>query len=192
MKTSLLPTLSIKRPISGLRPKEPHISKLVRKPAEPIVYPLEIKKSGAKVENEIIDALFELKGIAEEFNAYLVQKYNKDFFKTKTLEELKVEYEPLATEYGLIKDAPDRFKMDAQQIAFYIQKVRRHRRMVCQEYPLTDTEAFISVGRNVFQARDLEKHLPIVPIDRKYNDMLVWEKPMAGFFYTMGIDTSEG
>lgn len=42
-----------------------------------------------KDENEIIDALFELKGIAEEFNAYLVQKYNKDFFKTKTLEELK-------------------------------------------------------------------------------------------------------
>lgn len=57
IKTSLLPILSNDLPITGLNPSEPHISRLVRRPAKPIVYPFEMKKSGAKVEKEMIDAL---------------------------------------------------------------------------------------------------------------------------------------
>jgi len=46
-----------KRPIIGLKPNGPHISRLVRKPAYPILLPFDTKKSGAKVEKEMTAAL---------------------------------------------------------------------------------------------------------------------------------------
>jgi len=82
--------------------------------------------------------------------------------------------------------------MTKQQLNFYIKKIQRHKKMVVQEYPLTDLEAFIVSGKNVFTADILQKHQPVEPIEVKYDDLLIWEKPLKGFFYSMGVDTSEG
>lgn len=111
---------------------------------------------------------------------------------SKTIEELQAEYAPLATQYGLIADVALRLNLTPQQFAWYISKVKRHRELVMQEYPCNDTEAFISSGRALFHALDLAKHVPIDPIERKWGDLLIYEMPLKGFTYTVGVDTSEG
>lgn len=111
---------------------------------------------------------------------------------SKTFEQLQAEYAPLAANYGLIPDIAARFKLTEAQFNFYISKAKRHRQLVLQEYPTTDIEAFISSGRALFHATDLAKHQPEDPVDRKWGDLLVWEPPLKGFMYSIGVDTSEG
>jgi hypothetical protein len=111
---------------------------------------------------------------------------------SKTIEELKEEYRPLALRYGCMLDLADRFKLDAEQLAFYLAKMRRHKELVVQEYPTTDLEAFLSSGRSIFHAQDIAKHHPAPPVERKWGDLLVYEPPLLGFNYTVGVDTSEG
>jgi len=110
----------------------------------------------------------------------------------KTLEQLESEYRPLALEYGLIPDIVKQLKIDKEQLAFYISKVRRHKVKVMQEYPCTAIEAFIASGRNVFSSAVINKHQPIPPIEKKWGDTLIWEKPLKGFRYIVAVDTSEG
>jgi len=110
----------------------------------------------------------------------------------KTLDELDAEYRELAVRYGTIQDIRERFQLDKEQFNFYIQKVRRHKEYVMQEYPTTITEAFIAAGRNVFHIVDLNKHKLLPPIDRKYGDVLIWEQPLKGFKYVIGCDVAEG
>lgn len=111
---------------------------------------------------------------------------------SKTLEELQEEYRPLALRYGTILDIADRFALDEAQMAFYISKVKRHKELVLQEYPTTDLEAFIASGKGVFSVQDLNKHPALMPVDRRWQDCMIWEKPLKGFYYTVGVDTSEG
>jgi len=110
----------------------------------------------------------------------------------KTLEELLEEYRPLQIKYGLIPDINTRLEITKEQLAWYIKKVYRHREKVMQEYPCSATEAFVSSGRNLFAFSDLQKHPVSDPIDRKYQDLLIWEQPLKGFSYTIGCDPSEG
>ncbi|MBX4181663.1 hypothetical protein KW807_02250 [Candidatus Parcubacteria bacterium] len=111
---------------------------------------------------------------------------------TKTLAELEAEYAPLAIRYGTIRDVQSRFNLSLEKFAFYIGKVRRHKELVKQEYPCTDIEAFIASGRGVFNSQDLAKHPTMNPIDRKWGDLMIYEYPLVGFRYVMGVDTSEG
>lgn len=111
---------------------------------------------------------------------------------TKTIEELDAEYRELSVRYGTIPDIRERFMLDAEQYNFYIQKVRRHRELVMQEYPTTSLEAFVASGRNVFHISDLNKHVLLGAIDRKFQDLLIWEKPLKGFKYVIGCDVAEG
>jgi len=110
----------------------------------------------------------------------------------KTLEELEIEYRPLAIEYGLVEDVVGVYGLDKEQLAFYLSKVRRHKKLVLQEYPFDDMEAFIASGLGVFSNSDLGKHLAIKPIERKWSDCMIWEKPLVGFKYVLGVDSSEG
>lgn len=110
----------------------------------------------------------------------------------KTMAELETEYRPLAMKYGLMLDIVSKFKLSKGQLAFYISKVKRHKELVVQEYPTTDLEAFISSGSNVFHITDLQKHTALAPIDRKWSDLLIWEQPLKGFQYVLGVDSSEG
>ena len=110
----------------------------------------------------------------------------------KSIEELDSEYRELSVRYGTIKDIRERFQLDKEQFNFYIEKVRRHKELVMQEYPTTELEAFIAAGRNVFHIIDLNKHTVLSPIDRIYSDVLIWEKPLKGFKYVIGCDVAEG
>lgn len=110
----------------------------------------------------------------------------------KTIEELYQEYRPLAIEYGLIEDIVDRYNLDAEQLNFYLSKVRRHKKLVLQEYPFNDIEAFIASGLGVFSSTDIAKYEPMAPINRKWSDCLIWEEPLDGFKYVLGVDSSEG
>lgn len=110
----------------------------------------------------------------------------------RTWEDLCEEYRPLAVQYELIEDAPERFNLDKEQLNFYISKVRRHKKLVRQEYPFTPIESFISSGLGIFSQSDLTKHEPIKPLERKWRDCLIWEYPLKGFKYTIGVDSSEG
>lgn len=111
---------------------------------------------------------------------------------TRTRADMLDEYRAHAIQYGLIDDAPERYELDNEQLAFYLSKVRRHRKLVLQEYPFNDTEAFIASGLGVFSQVDIGKHEPITPIEKKWSDCFIYEKPQKGFRYVLGIDTSEG
>lgn len=111
---------------------------------------------------------------------------------TKTIAELDAEYKELSVRYGTIPDIRERFMLDKEQFNFYIGKVRRHKELVMQEYPTTETEAFIAAGRNVFHITDLNKHILLAPIDRRYGEVLIWELPLAKFKYVIGCDVAEG
>jgi len=106
--------------------------------------------------------------------------------------DLLEEYRVLAIQYELMVDAPEKFELDSEQLAFYISKVRRHKKLVRQEYPFNPIEAFISSGLGVFNQTDIAKHEPIPALERMWSDLLVWEKPMPGFRYVLGVDSSEG
>lgn len=111
---------------------------------------------------------------------------------TKPLDELIHEYQYLSTRYGTIPDIRERFNLTPQQLQWYINKVRRHKELVVQEYPTTALEAFLATGRNVFHMIDLQRHVSQMPIDRKWSDLLIWEQPLKGFKYVMGVDPAEG
>lgn len=110
----------------------------------------------------------------------------------KSMDQLREEYQSLAVQFNLIKDAIERFEMDEQQVAFYISKIKRHKKLTTQEYPLTDLEAFIASGRGVFNIQDLNKHITSAPIAREFQDLLIWEQPLQGFRYVVGVDSAEG
>lgn len=110
----------------------------------------------------------------------------------KTISEMQAEYRTLSVRYGTMKDIYERFNLTPEQFAWYIAKVRRHRELVVQEYPTTALEAFLAAGRNVFSMIDIQKHKTMDPIDRKWQDLLIWEHPLKGFKYVMGIDPAEG
>lgn len=109
-----------------------------------------------------------------------------------TLDQLITEYEPLQIKYGLIPEIWSKLSLSKEQMQWYLNKVRRHKDRVMQEYPSNPTEAFVSSGRNVFSFADLQKHEVKNPIDRKYQDLLIWERPMPSFRYVIGCDPSEG
>jgi len=130
-------------------------------------------------------------------------EYNKFFYNwlwdpeyrletDRSLEELMNEYRPLALQYGLCEDPVNMYNIDREQLAFYISKVKRHKKLVLQEYPFNDIEAFISSGLGVFSSTDLAKHIPQAPIQRKWQDCMIWEEPLEGFKYVVGVDSSEG
>jgi len=109
-----------------------------------------------------------------------------------TLDELQGEYREQVKRYGLIPDLYEKYNLTKEQFYFYIKKVRRHKNMVVQEYPTSPLEAFISSGRNIFHVSDLSKHDIRSPIDRRWNDLEVWEEPINGFRYVIGCDVAEG
>ena len=109
-----------------------------------------------------------------------------------SFDDLVAEYIPLQVKYNLIPEVWSKFNLTKGQLKWYIDKAIRHREMIVQEYPTNPLEAFIASGRNVFHIQDLQKHDMRDPIDRKYGDLLIWEKPLAGFKYVIGCDPSEG
>ncbi len=111
---------------------------------------------------------------------------------SRSLEQLHEDYRELSVRYGLISDIYTRFELSLEQYQWYISKARRLRRLIVQEYPTSPLEAFISLGRNVFDIRDLQKHEIEAPIERKWQDLLIWEMPLTGFNYIIGCDPSEG
>jgi hypothetical protein len=110
----------------------------------------------------------------------------------RTIEEVLEEYAPLATRFGTNPRIAQEFNLSAAQLEFYIAKMKRHKELVVQEYPTTALEAFIASGRGVFHASDLQKHQARPPIELKYGDLLVWEQPLGGFHYVIGVDPAEG
>lgn len=120
--------------------------------------------------------------------------WDPDYFDdtTKTIEELESEYRYLSTRYGTISDIYTQYSLSKEQLQWYINKVKRHKELVVQEYPTTALEAFLATGRNVFHMTDLSKHTSSFPIDRKWGDLLIWEHPLKGFAYVIGVDPAEG
>lgn len=120
--------------------------------------------------------------------------WDPDYFEPTTadLSELYGEYRGLATRYNLIPDIYERFNLSKEQFNFYIKQVHRNKHLVVQEFPTTAVEAFLAAGRNVFSVVDLQKHQTLNPIDRKWQDVLIWEKPLKGFRYVIGVDPAEG
>jgi hypothetical protein len=130
-----------------------------------------------------------------EFEKFFYPWYQQPSYAVlagRFMEEVMLEYLPLATRFGTMTDIAERFELTPAQMEFYLCKLKRHKEMVVQEYPTTALEAFISSGRGVFHAADLQKHQAQQPIARKYGDLLVWEEPLPGFHYVLGVDPAEG
>lgn len=111
---------------------------------------------------------------------------------TKSIEELEQDYRELSVRYSTLGDIAGRFNLTPEQFAWYIAQVRRHRELIVQEYPTTELEAFMAAGRNVFHMIDLNKHVLLGAIDRKWGDLLIWEQPLKDFKYSIGVDVAEG
>ncbi len=109
----------------------------------------------------------------------------------RSMEQIMLDYEPLATKYGLIPDIAKRFNLSPEQMEFYLARIKRQKDKVMQEYPTTPEEAFISSGKGIFHTSDLAKHVAKDPI-RRSGDTIVWEEPLGGFFYVLGVDPAEG
>ena len=109
----------------------------------------------------------------------------------RSMEEILVEYAPLAIRYGLIPDIAMRFDLTTAQMEFYLTRIKRQRELILQEYPTTAEEAFISSGRSIFHSGDLAKHVAQTPI-RRSGDLTIWEEPIPGFAYVLGVDPAEG
>ncbi len=109
----------------------------------------------------------------------------------RTMEQIMLDYEPLATKYGLIPDIAKRFHLSPEQMEFYLNRIKRQKDKVQQEYPTTAEEAFISSGSGIFHASDLAKHVAQDPL-RRSGDTIIWEEPLGGFFYVIGGDPAEG
>ena len=119
----------------------------------------------------------------------------EDEYRTETnksIEQMLDEYRILSLKFGTIPDIYKQFDLTKEQFAWYIDKVKRHKQLVVQEYPTTALEAFLATGRNVFHMSDIQWHPMLPPIERKYGDLLMWEKPLKDFRYVIGVDASEG
>lgn len=108
------------------------------------------------------------------------------------IEALRAEYRALSVRYNLIADIETRFNLTPEQFNFYIMQVHRNKHLVVQEFPTNELEAFLAAGRNVFHIIDLNRHTLTNPIDRKWGDLLIWEKPLKDFKYVLGVDPAEG
>lgn len=120
--------------------------------------------------------------------------WDPDYYEdpSKSLDELLAEYRYLSTRYGTIADIYEQYSLTPQQLQWYVNKIKRHKELVVQEYPTTALEAFLATGRNVFHMNDLSKHVTSFPVDRKWGDLLIWEQPLKGFAYVIGVDPAEG
>lgn len=117
-------------------------------------------------------------------------EYQED--TTKTIDELEEEYRQLQLIYTLTPEIREKLNLSKEQFQWYINKVKRHRDSTPQEYPSTPLEAFIASGKNVFHTRDILKHTPINPIERRYQNLLIWELPVTSYNYIIGCDPAEG
>jgi len=180
-----------------------HISEFdfMRRPEEILLAALEsVPEDGGRISIEStangIGQLFQIWNDPEtEFKKHFYNWTWDDTYRSKTdktMEELKSRYSVLAKEYALIPDIVKVLKIDKEQLAFYLRKINRHKIKAKQEYPSIDREAFISFGRNVFGESILQKHTELPPIEVKWGNLKIWEQPMKGFKYVMGVDTSEG
>lgn len=76
-----------------------------------------------------------------------------------------------------------------------------------QEFPSTDTQAFISTGNSVFDSKKIDERLRYLPrhlnrnqlkglkdILQNYlnNSLFIWEKPKLDMKYYLGVDSAEG
>ncbi|MBU5311057.1 hypothetical protein KQI38_03390 [Tissierella carlieri] len=76
-----------------------------------------------------------------------------------------------------------------------------------QEFPSTDTEAFISTGNSVFDSKKIEERLRYLPKHLNRNELkdlneilkqylnqslFLWEKPKPDMKYYLGVDSAEG
>lgn len=111
---------------------------------------------------------------------------------TRSMEEILEEYKSLAISFGTIPDLQQRFNLDETQMEFYIAKMKRHKRLVVQEYPSTDIEAFISSGKGVFHMNDLQKHATTMPVEEQFGGLKIWELPQEHNIYVLGVDSAEG
>jgi len=168
------------------------------------------QKLAATLESVPKDGMITYETTANGMANYAFQEWNEDnseyekFFYNwlwdkeytlptdRTMEDLVEEYRVLAVQYELMADAPEKYNLTKGQLNFYLSKVRRHKKLVRQEYPFNAIEAFISSGLGVFSQTDIAKHDAIPPDMRKWQDCLVWEEPMQGFRYVVGVDSSEG
>lgn len=105
----------------------------------------------------------------------------------------KNSYRILSKQFELIPDIQERFNLTDNQFYWYYSKGKDLRRLLKQEYPTVDEEAFMSTSSAVFDLFTLQSIQPQAPL-LEYSDteLSVWEPPLPEHKYIIGVDTSEG
>lgn len=118
------------------------------------------------------------------FNPWFADPYNR----VTVTAEMQLRYEAEA------KELQQRYGLDDGQVFWWDQRKAEHRDLVYQFYPSEPEEAFLSSGRPVFDLKRLAvlKEKFERPPVRVEHDIQVWEEPIAGEFYGIGVDTAEG
>jgi hypothetical protein len=104
----------------------------------------------------------------------------------------KLEYRELAKKYKLESDPQKKYKLDDNQLYFYLSKVKTLKEQVKAEYPLSLEEAFVSSSDSIFDIED------IVELDKTKRDyelvtgVKIYVKPVKNRMYSLAIDPSTG
>lgn len=157
-----------------------------------------IKKAFAEGDTSWIPLFLSWKGHAEYQRAFITESERAHFQESMTTEEKKI---MAAHELTL-----EQMNWRRRTI---IDKCGGDPKKFCQEYPLTDEEAFLTTSRRVFgeeHTKPQEKNLEKNPfrgelewvnnrpafIASNEGDLLVYETPKKGHRYVMAVDASEG
>lgn len=118
------------------------------------------------------------------FNPWHADAYNR----VTVTPEMTLRYEAEA------RALQERYGLSDEQIFWWDQRKTDHRGLVYQFYPSEPEEAFLSSGRPVFDLKNLKalrERFERPPL-RVESDVQIWEEPIEGEFYGIGVDTAEG
>lgn len=99
--------------------------------------------------------------------------------------------------YKKLKTLRDKENLDYNQLYWYFSKKKTLKDKLEQEYPCTDSEAFLYSGRPYFDRESVENNIidtkNLVPLEVKMGgSIIIWERPIKGEKYYIGADIAEG
>ena len=101
------------------------------------------------------------------------------------------QYKELARNHNLVLDPVKDFNLDSSQFYWYFNKARRLKAKVKQEYPLSDTEAFLSDSGSVFDLFAVAQLKARTPVDM-FKNVKIYEQPVKDGVYIIGGDPAKG
>jgi len=141
--------------------------------------------------NDFRDEWERAKRKESRFKAHFFPWHADETYRVKLLEEERLK---LSGEEMALRKA---YSLTLEQIKWLRERRKELGGKFPQEFPGNDAEAFLSLGRPVFDTRKLKKMLVRLagekPVEvRDAGQLKIWKKPVGGREYVAGADCAEG